>query len=185
MRKCQTSAMLALMTTDTGHEGQRTAEHPPEAPGAGPGLDEAALLRTFLAGRDAPCPQCGYNLRDLLGERCPECGEQLVLRVKLVEPKLAAPIAGLIGLAAGLGLNALLLLYAAIMITMRGRWGRGLDSFVWVNLFNGAVVGAALAAWLRKWRRIRVAGPRARWGLVAGCFALSLLDLIVFVVVMD
>lgn len=31
-------------------------------------------LRTFLAGRDAPCPRCGYNLRDLKVEVCPECG---------------------------------------------------------------------------------------------------------------
>ena len=74
----------------------------------------AEFLTTFLAGRNAACPGCGYNLRDLQGTRRPECGDILVLRVGLVEPKQAAPIAGLIGLAAGAGLNGLLLLYIAI-----------------------------------------------------------------------
>lgn len=38
-------------------------------------------LRTFLAGRDVPCPVCGYNLRDLEQERCPECGTHVDLGV--------------------------------------------------------------------------------------------------------
>ena len=72
---------------------------------------ERSLLREFLADQDIQCPQCRYNLRSLTGDRCPECGEQLLLGVHLVEPKLAAPIAGIIGLAAGAGLNGLLIVY--------------------------------------------------------------------------
>ena len=41
------------------------------------------VLRRFLHNRDAPCPRCGYNLRNLEGARCPECGDELVLRVNL------------------------------------------------------------------------------------------------------
>lgn len=40
-------------------------------------------LREYLAGRDAPCPRCGYNLRGLAGAECPECGLALsVARLK-------------------------------------------------------------------------------------------------------
>lgn len=35
------------------------------------------LTREDLAGVDAFCPVCGYNLRDGTGGRCPECGETL------------------------------------------------------------------------------------------------------------
>lgn len=30
-------------------------------------------LAEYLAATDAPCPGCGYNLRDLTTEECPEC----------------------------------------------------------------------------------------------------------------
>jgi hypothetical protein len=36
-------------------------------------------LRVYLAGRDVACPGCRYNLRDLTGRRCPECGLTLDL----------------------------------------------------------------------------------------------------------
>ncbi|MEO0482960.1 MAG: hypothetical protein AAF138_05010 [Planctomycetota bacterium] len=42
-------------------------------------LDPAYELRTYLKDRDAPCPRCGYNLRDLQRTSCPECG--LPLRI--------------------------------------------------------------------------------------------------------
>src|SRR5262245_28730679 len=35
----------------------------------------------FLKGRSAPCPRCGYDLRDIQRATCPECGEALVLKV--------------------------------------------------------------------------------------------------------
>jgi hypothetical protein len=42
---------------------------------------EADLLRQYLAGRDAACPSCGYNLRGAVGDRCPECARPLVLGI--------------------------------------------------------------------------------------------------------
>jgi len=38
-------------------------------------------LLDFVRERDAPCPRCGYNLRNLTGVVCPECEERLELRV--------------------------------------------------------------------------------------------------------
>lgn len=35
----------------------------------------------FVRGRNVPCPRCGYELRGLEKPRCPECGEELVLKV--------------------------------------------------------------------------------------------------------
>ena len=35
------------------------------------------MLTEYLASRDEACPGCGYNLRGLVGDRCPECNQQL------------------------------------------------------------------------------------------------------------
>lgn len=73
---------------------------------------DSEILQSFLAERDAPCPNCGYNLRSLTSDRCPECAEGLRLQVGLQEPRLAAYLAGLIGLASGAGFGGMLLIYA-------------------------------------------------------------------------
>jgi hypothetical protein len=138
------------------------------------------MLREFLAGRDVPCPGCTYNLRDLTGDRCPECGQELVLGVRLAEPKLAAMLTGLIGLSAGAGLNGLLVIYYFVVTAFRqGQYG-GYGTFLWVNTTSLLVMALALAAWLRYWRRIRMAPPYRRWLLAAGCWALALADILVF-----
>src|ERR1041384_3207925 len=97
-----------------------TPLHPPTAPPIAPGTRDAATspdlppidhLTLFLAERDAPCPACGYNLRQLRYPLCPECGERLELRVGMVEPRLGLWLAGLMASAAGAGFNLLLLGY--------------------------------------------------------------------------
>jgi len=40
---------------------------------------EDALLAAFLRERAGYCPRCKYNLRNLMGNQCPECGTQIVL----------------------------------------------------------------------------------------------------------
>jgi hypothetical protein len=42
--------------------------------------DSRDTLRRYLADHDVPCPACGYNLRGLEGEVCPECGDVVALR---------------------------------------------------------------------------------------------------------
>lgn len=138
------------------------------------------LLRAFLVGRDASCPSCGYNLRDLPGARCPECGEMLVLQVGVAEPRQAAAITGVIGLAAGAGMSGLLLGYLLIQVALYGRYIGGMSRFFVINFFGLVVEGAALAYWLRYWRGIRRLGVNARWGLAAGCWALTLAYFLVF-----
>jgi len=53
---------------------------PPATPPP-PEADPGAEVIAFLRGRSAPCPRCGYDLRDLQRPLCPECGEPLVLKV--------------------------------------------------------------------------------------------------------
>lgn len=57
---------------------------PPIAPAPGKQtapMDADRLLLAFVRDRDAACPSCGYNLRNLTKPICPECEEPLVLKV--------------------------------------------------------------------------------------------------------
>jgi hypothetical protein len=45
-------------------------------------MSESEQVDAFLQGRDEPCPICSYNLRDLRGHKCPECGARLSLTLK-------------------------------------------------------------------------------------------------------
>jgi hypothetical protein len=43
--------------------------------------NETRLLLDFVRERDIDCPRCGYNLRNLTRPICPECGNELHLKV--------------------------------------------------------------------------------------------------------
>jgi len=75
------------MTETHPHQTEPTAE--PDAPGA----DETELLLEFLRDRDAACPACGYNLRDLTRPVCPECREALALHVGYQKPRIGPFVA--------------------------------------------------------------------------------------------
>jgi predicted RNA-binding Zn-ribbon protein involved in translation (DUF1610 family) len=136
------------------------------------------MLTAFLAQSDQPCPQCEYNLRNLTGNRCPECGEELVLRVNLAEPRQRLLLAGLIGLAAGTGFNGLLILYAVIS-SLRSPYG--VPRAVWFVTFSGfLIIGTAMLVWLSKWRSLRQLLTSARVVLVLGCWLISLIDIVIF-----
>jgi hypothetical protein len=44
-------------------------------------LPHVERLERYLTDRDLPCPKCKYNLRNMRGESCPECGEAIKLDV--------------------------------------------------------------------------------------------------------
>lgn len=111
------------------------------------------FLRSMLADVDEPCPVCEYNLRGLGGTACPECGEELVLRIGLAEPKLRLFIAGLLGLAFGAGFHGLVFLWAGWMV-IRGNGGPQAMDFA--RLLVGVFLcGAGLVAWLRLRQSVR------------------------------
>ena len=145
---------------------------------ATPSVERDLLLR-FLHGRDVLCPGCGYNLRDLPGDRCPECGQEIVLHLQLAEPRQAALLTGLIGLSAGAGLNGLLIIYYAIILLFM-RFAAPDHRFLWTIALGLAAHGIALAAWLRFWRRIRRLGAGPRWTLAVACCVMPLVDIVIF-----
>jgi hypothetical protein len=144
-----------------------------------PPPSEEELLRQFLSGRDVTCPGCQYNLRDLTGRQCPECGQEIVLHLRLAEPRQAALLTGLIGLSAGAGLNGLLLIYW-VLIRLFMRFGPPADAFLVIILIGFVVHALGVAAWLRFWRRIRVLRAGPRWFLAGACCLLPLIDIVIF-----
>jgi hypothetical protein len=135
-------------------------------------------LVQFLTDRDQPCPDCSYNLRNLRGRRCPECGAELTLRVNLVEPRQRLLIAGLIGLSAGAGFNGLLIIYVIIVLI---RFHGPLPPEFFPIVFTGFVVLAAIACcWLLFWRKLRRMSTSLRLILTLTCWALSLADIVIF-----
>ena len=145
-------------------------------------MDEggAEFLRAFLAQRDVACPGCAYNLRDLQGQRCPECGNELTLAVGLAEPKQAAGIAGLVGLTAGAGMSGLLLAYIVIRATVFHDAFSGASKFILLTFIGFAVESVAVWIWLRNWSRLRRLENRPRWVFALACWALTLANLLVF-----
>ena len=157
-----------------------TTPVPPTAEAASAVAD--ARLLDFVRDRDVFCPGCGYNVRNLTSDRCPECGEQLQLGLQLAEPRQAAPIAGLVGLAAGLGLGGLLLIYAVIITTVMRQGTGDLDRFVTINMTGFIVHGVALVLWIRNWKRIRRLSFAPKWLLVSAAWALPLAFVFLFAV---
>ena len=142
------------------------------------------LLERFLSERDVDCPACGYNLRQLKSDRCPECGDPLELSLRLVEQRQFSLIAGLVGLSAGFGLGFLLLIYWVIVaVIIEGEMDP--DEFVWVNLAVCVVHGAAVVLWIRHWHAIRRMSGNARAVLVAVCLLLPLASIVVFARVVE
>src|SRR5665213_3310054 len=143
---------------------------------------ETNLLREYLTNADVPYPGCGYNLRGLPGAQCPECGDEIKLQIGLAEPRLAANIAGLIGLAAGGGFNGLLLIYIFIERVFLSAFIGSDLTFLRINVGGFCVEGFALFLWLRYWRHIRRQPSEQRWLLVGSCWLLTLANIVVFTV---
>ncbi len=137
------------------------------------------MLQTFLADRDAPCPGCGYNLRGLPGDRCPECNQHLSLRVGLTEPRMGWYLTALIGAAAGLGLSGLLLIYMLIQLSTRN----GVPPLDYFAVHNcvGTVLHGSLLWWLaRRGPRLRRWTLPARILLAAAMWVLTLFNIVLF-----
>jgi hypothetical protein len=129
------------------------------------------MLAAFLADRDYPCPGCGYNLRMLQSNRCPECAMEIQLAVHLTEPRQRALITGVVALSAGLGLGGLLLIYLLI-VEASGRGGGDWGKFLFINGGGAFVHLLALILWLKSWKKVRRLSTKTRWTLASFCWLL-------------
>ena len=143
--------------------------------------EDAKLLIQFVAGRDMPCPRCDYNLRDLITDRCPECGDQLMLKVNRVEPRQGPLIAGLVGLSAGAGMGGMMLIFAVVMILHQGRIDRSDWSFIEVNSGGFVIEGVAVLLWLGRWKRLGQKPLYQQKRLALGCWLLTAVYLVAFI----
>ncbi|KAA0217199.1 MAG: hypothetical protein DYG94_01835 [Leptolyngbya sp. PLA3] len=133
--------------------------------------ERSEYLERFLAEHDTPCPGCGYNLRGLEGDLCPECGERLELRIGLADPRLSQFIGGLIGLAAGLGFHGLFLIWVGYMAAV--------ERFSMWDSLPPLVVGligsvGAIIMWVAMRARMRRLTLSRRRVLVFVCWGWSL-----------
>lgn len=127
--------------------------------GAVSGTTGTPLLIQFLLGADVPCPRCGYNLRDLQGNRCPECGDELRLQVGLVEPRYGPYLAALSGACLGLGAGVLLGLVALVEAPLSW-WSETCARLLLVLIGLTAVLVPALLLRRRNFRRRT---PASQW----------------------
>ena len=129
--------------------------------------DEHAFL-WYVRDRDAACPLCGYNVRGLNTNRCPECGRELRLTLGLVEVNQAAWVTLVVVLCASGGFG----LFCILMVLKQGWPWNDQDRLLNLTfLFHMIVPPFAVAAVL--WRRRFLRLTRwAQWA-VAGVVATS------------
>jgi hypothetical protein len=143
---------------------------------------DVELLVAFLDGRSVPCPVCGYDLRDLRNDRCPECGRVLRLAVREDRPVHAPFIVGLIAFAAPLGASLCAvsgLCYWRIKGT--AGWDFLLRPLV-LNILVLALAIPALALWVRYARLLRRQSVPRQWAWAAGACAATLVGHVIFLV---
>jgi hypothetical protein len=133
-----------------------------------PAPSHSTPLRDFLATTDAPCPNCGYNLKGLATNTCPECNEGIRLWVTLEHPLPRVWLACVLSLA---GVGGFFLLIGLIFIVAAIAEGVPPAGFKRVMMFVlpwtfGLTFAGACAALLRqrgrRWFRARIDAHRRR-----------------------
>jgi hypothetical protein len=131
------------------------------APNNNDNNDNNDAIATWLADRDVPCPECGYNLRSSTGNMCPECGLRLTLRVD-GQPSPSTWWFLCVGLLAGaVGFEALhMLAIAETAFTGTAPHRMGIEFAT-----GTAMVGAIAAILWRLWRiRSEASTPKRTMG---------------------
>ncbi|MCC6909117.1 MAG: hypothetical protein IT430_14335 [Phycisphaerales bacterium] len=138
------------------------------------------LLEQHLAACDDACPMCGYNLHNLRGDKCPECGQELTLQIALAEPRMAAFITGLVGLAAGAGFCGFALIITIIESLMYDYWDWGDTSMLAIGAVAFTFV---VIVWCRRSARIRRMSSSSRWKFAVGAWLLPILAVALFALI--
>ncbi len=150
-------------------------EQPPRG-GRDP-ADEVPLLLTFLRERDAACPLCGYNLRNLVRPQCPECRQDLVLSVGIKDLRLGWLVATI---APGIfsGIAAVLLMIPIILVPLLAGDGSapwfavGADLFGWLSGLVAVILLKYRLAFLRLPRDVQRTWAIVAWAIHLAAFFL-------------
>jgi hypothetical protein len=140
--------------------------------------EENEPLAAFLSSRDVPCPGCGYNLRGLTSDHCPECYQHLVLSVSLAEPPVVQYVLAMVGLAAcGAAAGLMVLGVLAISVLYKDLpGGNTAVVLLWAPLaivgVDAAMVASCLLPASRRWFRTR--SRSGRWMIALACWGASL-----------
>ncbi len=144
--------------------------------------NDNGLLIDFLQGRDAPCPHCGYNLRDLTGDVCPECQETLRLVVGLRHVRIGLFLAAVTpGLFSGIAAVLLIMVIGAASLAGGGPFPPVVELLTVIGLISGAV---GLRLIIRRHRFLELE-PRAqrKWALIIWAIhGLPFLGLLILVI---
>lgn len=155
---------------------------PEDATGSMSNAPDAAERRLldFLQHHDASCPLCGYNLRQLTQPRCPECNQELRLRVGLRRLRLGYLLATLTPMTFS-GICAALLLLPMGASSMFGGgplpWQViALDLFGWMSGFGAVGLLVCRHAFLRLTLRTQRLWAAIVWALHIAAFLLLVLS---------
>jgi len=130
-----------------------------------------SLLLSYIAANDVACPVCGYNLRRLTVDVCPECGQRFQLRVGSDSVRFGYFLVFLAPLIMLAGLSGF---FVILGLTLRDwpRWPR--DWGFYAIMVAGVVSGVAIAplyrarqrAYFRKSRNFQVIVTGVCWVVV-------------------
>ncbi len=142
---------------------------------------DTGRLVEFLQDRDTPCPLCGYNLRNLTDDVCPECSQNLCLTIGVHNVRFGWFLATVTpSLFSGIAAVLILIFILAALVT-----GAGLAPpvILILALFGFASGVVALVLIIRRHRFIQLR-PRVQriWAIMAfGIHATLLLGLFLLV----
>ena len=141
-------------------------------PASNPSAFSSDALFEVLATRDAQCPVCKYNLRQLRQPRCPECGRSLELSVRATDVPVAAWITSLVALLPAAPFGVLFLIFMgeeahwgfADFRTAGEQWGLVLGLYA-IMAVPGSIFllisRRRFAQWQPRWQAVFVAVPIA------------------------
>jgi hypothetical protein len=111
---------------------------PPSGPTSSADDPNRALLAEFLRHNTAPCAVCGYELHNLSGDICPECGHQFALRIGASHARIGWLVVCLAPMLMMFGL-------AVFLMAMTIRYGVPGDEEWYCTLLAGGLVDGAVA----------------------------------------
>ncbi len=144
---------------------------------------DTGRLVEFLQDRDAPCPLCGYNLRNLTDDVCPECRQELRLTVGVHHVRFGWFLATVTpSLFSGIAAVLMLILILAALVTGAGPFPPAIDALELFGLASGV---AALVLIVRRHQFVQLRPQVQRtWAMVAwGIHGTPFLGLVLLVFV--